>query len=96
MIIGKSLPIRLQGVKLWFVYCPNQGMGEKPSPLGEDSILFFDAAGRIQGFKASRKGLDGLSLDPSNPWILGPQAFGFGRRVLTSKNAIQKNYRCTF
>jgi hypothetical protein len=36
------------------LYCPARGMGEKPSPLGEDVSLIF-AKGfkdpRIQGFK---------------------------------------------
>jgi len=53
-------------------------MGEKPSPLGEDFSFIVDAAARTQG-KAGMV----FSLDPSNPWILGPQAFGFSRRVLT-------------
>jgi len=41
-------------------YCPTRGMGEKPSPLGEDFSLFVDAAARVQEFKDLRKGLDGL------------------------------------
>ena len=64
-------------------YCPTRGMGEKPSALGEDFSLFFDAAARVQGFKDSRiqgKAWMVFSLDPSNPWILGPQTFGFNRR----------------
>ena len=53
-------------------------MGEKPSLLGEDFRLFVDAAARIQ----AKAGMVFL-LDPANPWILGPQAFGVSRRVLT-------------
>ena len=41
-------------------YCPTRGMGEKPSPLGEDLSLIVDAAVRIQGVKDSSKSLDGL------------------------------------
>jgi len=61
-------------------------MGAKPSPLGEDFSLIVDTAVRIQGVKGSKiqaKAWMVFSLDPSNPWILGPQAFGFSRRVLT-------------
>ena len=58
------------------INCPLRGMGEKPSPSGEDFSLFVDAAARVQGRKAWMV----FSLDPSNPWILGPQAFGFSRR----------------
>jgi len=53
-------------------------MGEKPSPLGEDFSLIVDATERIKG-----KPLMVFSLDPSNPWILGPQAVSFSLRVLT-------------
>jgi len=69
-------------------YCPTRGMGAKPSPSGEDFSLIVDAAARIQGVNGSRtqaKAWMVFSLDPSNPWILGPQAFGFSRRVLTYK-----------
>ncbi len=30
-------------------YCPTRGMGEKPSPLGEDFSLIVDVATRVQG-----------------------------------------------
>jgi len=53
-------------------------MGEKPSLLGEDFSLIVDAAARIQA-----KAWMVFSFAPSNPWILGPQAFGFSRRLLT-------------
>jgi len=64
-------------------YCPTRKMGEKLSPLCEDFSLIVGAAARIQGLKGSRiqaKAWMVFSLDPSNPWILGPQAFGFSRR----------------
>ena len=60
------------------INCPTRGMGEKSSSSGEDFSLFVDAAARVQG-----KAWMVFSLDPSNPWILGPQEFGFSRRVLT-------------
>jgi len=65
------------------VYCPTRGMGEKPSLLGEDFRLSVDTAARIQGVKGEKiqaKAGMVFSLDPWNPWILGPQAFGFSRR----------------
>jgi len=57
-------------------------MGAKPSPLGQDFNLIVDSAARVQGVKGSRikaKAWMVFSLDPSNPWILGHQAFGFSR-----------------
>jgi len=60
-------------------------MGENPSLLSEDYSLIVDAAVWIQRVKGSRiqaKAWMVFSLGPSNPWILGPQAFGFSRRQL--------------
>jgi len=33
------------------IFCPTRGMGEKPSPLGEDFSLMVDVASKGQGFK---------------------------------------------
>ena len=68
------------------------GQWEKYPPSGEDSSLFVDAAARIQGVKSSRiqaKAGRVFSLDPSNPWILGTQAFDFIQRVLTYKAQVR-------
>jgi hypothetical protein len=67
-------------------YCPTRGMAEKPSPSDENFNLSVGTAARIQEVKGSRiQATAGMvfSLDPSNPWILGPQTFGSSRRELT-------------
>ena len=69
---GKNAYLKKQPV----FYCPARGMGEKPSPLGEDFSLIVDASSRVQGVQGP--GIQGdvwmvFSLGPSNPWILEPR-----------------------
>jgi len=56
-------------------YCPTRGMGEKPSALGEDFSLFFDAAARVQGFKDSR--IQGFKERLGWSFHLTPRTLGF-------------------
>ncbi|MDY6863282.1 MAG: hypothetical protein SV062_09880, partial [Thermodesulfobacteriota bacterium] len=54
-----------------YLYCLLRGMGEKPSPLGEDfSSIFCDL--RVRGFQDSRVVKKKIFLD-----LLNPQAIGF-------------------
>ena len=74
------------------IYCPTRGMGEKPSPLGEDFSLMVDVASRIQGAQGPRiqgKTWMVFSLGPLDP---KPSALaeGIGLKFLKVAILIEK------